>query len=76
MNNRVKPNYNNQSEHGQSYMPNQYDYNDRGYTDSFYDEYEYEDSGAGSFLLGAIVGGVIGAAAALIPCTKNRKRNA
>ncbi len=73
MNNRVKTNYNNPSENGQSYMPNQYDYNDRGYTDSFYDEYEYEDSGAGSFLLGAIVGGVIGAAAALFLAPKTGK---
>ena len=52
---------------------NQYDYNDRGYTDSFYDEYEYVDSGAGSFLLGAIVGGVIGAAAALFLAPKTGK---
>ena len=73
MNNRVKTNYNNQSENGQSYMPNQYDYNDRGYTDSFYDEYEYVDSGAGSFLLGAVVGGVIGAAAALFLAPKTGK---
>ena len=54
-------------------MPNQYDYNDRGYTDSFYDEYEYVDSGAGSFLFGAIVGGVIGAAAALFLAPKTGK---
>ena len=49
MNNSVKTNQNNPSENGQSYMPNQYDYNDRGYTDSFYDEYEYVDSGAEAF---------------------------
>ena len=73
MNNKVKTNYNDPSENGQSYMPNQYDYNDRGYTDSFYDEYEYVDSGAGSFLLGAIVGGVIGAAAALFLAPKTGK---
>ncbi|MBO1914396.1 YtxH domain-containing protein, partial [Microvirga sp. 3-52] len=47
--------------------------NDRGYTDSFYDEYEYVDSGAGSFLVGAIVGGVIGAAAALFLAPKTGK---
>jgi gas vesicle protein len=73
MNNSVKTNLNNQTENGQSYMPNQYDYNDRGYTDSFYDEYEYVDSGAGSFLVGAIVGGVLGAAAALFLAPKTGK---
>lgn len=73
MTNKEKTNYNNPTENGQSYMPNQYDYNDRGYTDSFYDEYEYVDSGAGSFLLGAIVGGVIGAAAALFLAPKTGK---
>jgi gas vesicle protein len=73
MNNSVKTNINNQTENGQSYMPNQYDYNDRGYTDSFYDEYEYVDSGAGSFLVGAIVGGVLGAAAALFLAPKTGK---
>lgn len=73
MNNSVKTNNNNQTENGQSYMPNQYDYNDRGYTDSFYDEYEYVDSGAGSFLVGAIVGGVLGAAAALFLAPKTGK---
>ena len=46
-------------------------YVDRGYTDAFYDE--YEESGAGSFLLGAIVGGVIGAAAALFLAPKTGK---
>ena len=51
------------------YAPSQYV--DRGYTDAFYDE--YEDSGAGSFLLGAIVGGVIGAAAALFLAPKTGK---
>lgn len=44
---------------------------DRGYTDSFYDE--HEESGAGSFLLGAVVGGVIGAAAALFLAPKTGK---
>ncbi len=51
------------------YPPSQYA--DRGYTDSFYDE--YEESGAGSFLFGAIVGGVIGAAAALFLAPKTGK---
>jgi len=78
--NRVKPNYNNpeydskdskfENQYGDtSYAPNQY--NNRGYTDSFY--YENEDSGAGSFLFGAIVGGVIGAAAALFLAPKTGK---
>ena len=40
-------------------LPANYDYN-KDYTDSFYDE--NESSGAGSFLMGALVGGVIGAA--------------
>lgn len=55
-----------------SYMPNQYNYNDRGYTDSFYED-DYEDSGAGSFLLGAVIGGVIGAATALFLAPKTGK---
>ena len=82
--NNVKPNYNDpkfnhefnsngktyENQYGEpSYIPN--DYNDRGYTDSFY--YEDEDSGAGSFLFGAIVGGVIGAAAALFLAPKTGK---
>lgn len=46
-------------------------YADRGYTDTFYDE--HEETGAGSFLLGAIVGGVIGAAAALFLAPKTGK---
>ena len=50
-----------------SYLPTNYDYN-KGYTDSFYDE--NESSGAGSFLVGALVGGVIGAAAALFLAPK------
>ena len=53
-----------------AYLPNNHDYN-RGYTDSFYDE--YESSGAGSFLIGALVGGVIGAAAALFLAPKTGK---
>lgn len=55
-----------------SYMPNHLNYNDRGYTDSFYED-DYKDSGAGSFLLGAVVGGVIGAAAALFLAPKTGK---
>lgn len=51
------------------YSPSQFV--DRGYTDSFYDE--YEESGAGSFLLGAVVGGVVGAAAALFLAPKTGK---
>ena len=43
-----------------SYLPTNYDYN-KDYTDSFYDE--NESSGAGSFLMGALVGGVISAEA-------------
>ena len=50
-----------------SYLPANYDYN-KNYTDSFYDE--NESSGAGSFLMGALVGGVIGAAAALFLAPK------
>ena len=50
-----------------SYLPANYDYN-KDYTDSFYDE--NESSGAGSFLMGALVGGVIGAAAALFLAPK------
>lgn len=77
-NRRENPNYNNQgneqnnNQQGQpSYMPNQYNYDDRGYTDYFYED--YEDSGASSFLFGAIVGGVIGAAAALFLAPKTGK---
>jgi gas vesicle protein len=51
-----------------SYLPANYDYN-KTYTDSFYDE--NESSGAGSFLVGALVGGVIGAAAALFLAPKS-----
>lgn len=55
-----------------SYQPDQYNYNDRGYTDSFYED-DYEESGAGSFLLGAVIGGVIGASAALFLAPKTGK---
>lgn len=68
-----KQNHNNQQGEFESgnefYPPSQYA--DRGYTDSFYDE--YDDSSAGSFLVGAIVGGVIGAAAALFLAPKTGK---
>ena len=73
----LKQNYNNTGERQfentfgqQAYMPNNYDYN-RGYTDSFYDE--YQESSSGSFLLGALVGGIIGAAAALFLAPKTGK---
>lgn len=62
--NEQKPNYNERQ-----YEPSQYV--SRGYTDSFYDE--HGESGAGSFLFGAIVGGVIGAAAALFLAPKTGK---
>ncbi len=66
-------NQENENRNGQSsYMPNHLNYNDRGYTDSFYED-DYKDSGAGSFLLGAVVGGVIGAAAALFLAPKSGK---
>ena len=76
--NKVKSNYNDpqynqggqgyENAYGQpSYLPANYDYN-KNYTDSFYDE--NESSGAGSFLVGALVGGVIGAAAALFLAPK------
>lgn len=52
-----------------TYLPSKYAY--KGYTDTFYDE--KEDSGASSFLLGAIVGGVIGAATALFLAPKTGK---
>jgi len=82
--NNVKPNYND-ANNNHEFNPNnnQYEnqmgqtsnlpsnYYDRGYTDSFY--YEDEESGAGSFLLGAVIGGVIGAAAALFLAPKTGK---
>lgn len=49
-----------------SYLPT--NYNDRNYRSSFYEE--NEGSGAGSFLFGALVGGVIGAATALFLAPK------
>ncbi|HEX5564494.1 MAG TPA: YtxH domain-containing protein [Sporosarcina sp.] len=48
-----------------SHLPVNYPY--RSNTDDFYED---DDSGAGSFLLGALVGGVIGAAAALFLAPK------
>ncbi len=48
-----------------SHLPVNYPY--RSNTDDFYDD---DNSGAGSFLLGALVGGVIGAAAALFLAPK------
>jgi gas vesicle protein len=79
---KVKPNYNDpkfnhdyyagskeyENSYGEpSYLPANYE-NNREYTNSFYDE--NESSGAGSFLVGALVGGVIGAAAALFLAPK------
>lgn len=52
-----------------TYLPSKYAH--KGYTDTFYDE--KEESGAGSFLLGAVVGGVIGAATALFLAPKTGK---
>lgn len=52
-----------------TYLPSQYA--QRGYTDTFYND--NEDSGASSFLLGAVVGGVIGAATALFLAPKTGK---
>ena len=52
-----------------TYLPSKYA--QKGYTDTFYDE--KEDSGASSFLLGAVVGGVIGAATALFLAPKTGK---
>src|SRR5699024_12024715 len=51
------------------YLPSQYEH--KGYTDTFYEE--KEESGVGSFLLGAIVGGVVGAATALFLAPKTGK---
>lgn len=64
--NNTKPNYNN-SRGQEAYLPEKY----KGYTDSFYEN--QGDSGAGSFLFGAVVGGVIGAAAALFLAPKTGK---
>lgn len=49
-----------------TFLPSKYEH--KGYTDTFYNE--KEDSGAGSFLFGALVGGVIGAATALFLAPK------
>ncbi|GEN82178.1 hypothetical protein SLU01_04900 [Sporosarcina luteola] len=51
-----------------SHLPVNYPY--RSNTDDFYDN---DSSGAGSFLLGALVGGVVGAAAALFLAPKTGK---
>ncbi|WP_342505465.1 YtxH domain-containing protein [Sporosarcina sp. FSL K6-2383] len=74
----VKPNYNheynaekNQYENSfgePSYLPVSYE-SDRSYTDSFYEE--KGSSSAGSFLCGALVGGIIGAATALFLTPKS-----
>lgn len=71
-NSNHKPNYNEMyafenSRGEESYLPEQY----KGYTDSFYEN--DGDSNAGSFLVGAIVGGVIGAATALFLAPKTGK---
>jgi gas vesicle protein len=72
------PNYNHEYQNGNKqyensygepvYLPANYEY-DRNYTNSFYEE--NGGSGTGSFLLGALVGGVIGAAAALFLAPKS-----
>ncbi len=51
-----------------SYLPVNYDY-DRNYTDSFYED--SASSGAGVFLFGALIGGIIGAATALFLAPKS-----
>lgn len=81
-NNTGKPNFNDPKVHHEfnggnkyyensfgepSYLPASYD--DRNYRSSFYDE--ENDSHAGSFLFGALVGGVIGAATALFLAPKS-----
>lgn len=52
-----------------TFLPSKYEH--KGYADTFYDE--KEDSSAGSFLFGALVGGVIGAATALLLAPKTGK---
>lgn len=52
-----------------TYLPSHYAH--RGYTDTFYNE--EEEAGVGSFLFGALVGGVIGAATALFLAPKTGK---
>ncbi|MEK5037871.1 YtxH domain-containing protein [Sporosarcina sp. FSL K6-3457] len=74
----VKPNYNHEYEaekkqyenaYGEpSYLPVNYEY-DRHHTDSFYEE--RDGSAAGTFLFGALVGGIIGAATALFLTPKS-----
>lgn len=69
-----KPNYNDSHEfentRGEtSYLPEHY----KGYTDSFYENESESDSNAGSFFVGALVGGVIGAATALFLAPKTGK---
>lgn len=71
-NSNHKPNYSEMyafenSRGEESYLPEKY----KGYTDSFYEN--DGDSNAGSFLVGAIVGGVIGAATALFLAPKTGK---
>ena len=78
-----KPNYNESRDNheydgGNKHYENSYgaptylpaNYNDRNYRSSFYDE-ENDSHGVGSFLFGAIVGGVIGAATALFLAPKS-----
>ena len=82
-NRQVKPNYNDpqynheyqaankqyENSYGeQSYLPANYEH-DRNYTNSFYEE--NDSPGAGAFLFGALVGGVIGAATALFLAPKS-----
>lgn len=51
------------------YLPSQYVH--KGYTDTFYEE--KEESGVGSFLLGALLGGFVGAATAIFLAPKTGK---
>ncbi|SIT85393.1 YtxH domain-containing protein [Edaphobacillus lindanitolerans] len=57
------------------YSPNNYDYSYRdNYSDSFYrNERDRDEDGGGGFLTGAIIGGLIGAAAALLLAPKSGK---
>lgn len=62
-----KPEYTNyQSQENESYLPEHY----KGYTDSFY---EKEESTVGIFLIGTVVGAVVGAATALFLAPKTGK---
>lgn len=68
----VKPNYVSELEEQDEntvYLPSQYV--NKGYTDTFYEE--KEESGVGSFLVGALIGGVVGAATALFLAPKTGK---